>query len=97
MFTTFYDEGFGLSMIEATKCGNTVIASNRGAIPEVLENIDYTYLINDVENIENWIEAFNLARIETNNGKIRRLKSETDLIWDYKDWEQKFINAILES
>jgi glycosyltransferase involved in cell wall biosynthesis len=97
MFTTFYDEGFGLSMIEAIKCGNSIIASNRGAIPEVLENIDYTYLINDVENIENWIEAFNLARIETNNGKKRRLKSETDLIWDYKDWEQKFINAILES
>lgn len=97
MFTTFYEEGFGLSMVEALKCGNAIIASNRGAIPEVLNNIDYTYLINDIENIDNWTQAFNLARNETNNGEKRRLKSETDLIWDYKDWEQKFINVILES
>ncbi|NMH86346.1 glycosyltransferase family 4 protein [Flavivirga algicola] len=97
MFTTFYEEGFGLSMAEALKCGNAIIASNRGAIPEVLNNIDYTYQINDIENIDNWVKAFNLARKETNHGKKRRFKSETDLIWDYKDWEQKFINAILES
>lgn len=96
MFTTFYEEGFGLSMIEALKCGNAVIASNRGAIPEVLCNIDYTYLINDIENIENWGKAFNLARNETANGQKRHFKSETDIIWDYNDWEQKFINAILE-
>lgn len=96
MFTTFYEEGFGLSMIEAMKCGNSIIASNRGAIPEVLNSLKYTYLVNDIEHVENWIEAFNLARKETNFGKKRNLKSETDSIWDYKDWEQKFINGILE-
>tara|TARA_R110002049_G_scaffold2372_6_gene17473 strand:+ start:488 stop:1573 length:1086 start_codon:yes stop_codon:yes gene_type:complete len=96
MFTTFYDEGFGLSMIEALKCGNAVIASNKGAIPEVLNGLDYVYLVERINDIENWIEAFNLARKDTNFGKIRPNKIITDKIWDYKDWEKKFIKAINE-
>ncbi len=37
-------EGFGLPALEAMACGTPVIASNRGALPEVLG--DYGYLIN---------------------------------------------------
>ncbi|WP_347924948.1 glycosyltransferase family 4 protein [Pontimicrobium sp. SW4] len=97
MFTTFYNEGFGLSMVEALKCGNAVIASNKGAIPEVLNGLDRVYLVERVNDIENWIEAFNLARKDTNFGKIRPNKTMTSKIWDYNDWEKKFIKAISES
>ncbi len=94
MFTTFYQEGFGLSMIEALKCGNAVIASSRGAIVEVLNGLDNVYLIEKINDPEKWIEAFNLARKDTNFGKIRPNKILTDQIWDYKNWERKFVNAI---
>ncbi len=94
MFTTLYQEGFGLSMIEALKCGNSVIASSRGAIPEVLNNLDNTYLIEDVEDINSWRKGFNLARTNSNFGKDRLSKNDTEVIWNYEDWEAKFINAI---
>lgn len=97
MFTTFYNEGFGLSMIEALKCGNAVIASNRGAIPEVLNGLDGIYLIDKINAIEKWIEAFNLARKDTNFGRLRPNKTITDQIWDYNNWEKKFIKAINEN
>ncbi len=97
MFTTFYDEGFGLSMIEALKCGNAVIASNKGAIPEVLSGLNSVYLVENIIDVEKWIEAFYLARKETNFGKIRPNKAKTDQIWDYNTWEHKFIEAINEN
>ncbi|MGC6429626.1 MAG: glycosyltransferase family 4 protein [Jejuia sp.] len=96
MFTTLYEEGFGLSMIEALKCGNTVIASNKGAISEVLGGKPQSYLIDNPENIDEWITTFDLARKDTDCGKNRLTKCETDVIWSYNDWEHNFINAILE-
>jgi len=97
MFTTFYNEGFGLSMIEALKCGNAIIASKKGAIPEILSGLDNVYMVEKINNPENWIEAFNLARKDTNFGKTRPNKTTTSKIWDYNNWEQKFIKAINEN
>ena len=94
MFTTLYEEGFGLSMIEAFKCGNAVIASNKGAIPEVLKDLKQTYIVDNVENINSWIDSFNLARTNSNFGEIRITKLEADIVWDYNVWESKFMNAI---
>ena len=96
MFTTFYEEGFGLSMVEALKCGNSVIATNKGAIPEVLHELDNVYLINYTNDVKKWIEAFYLARKDTNFGKSRPSKVETDKIWNYNNWEKRFIKAINE-
>ncbi len=44
-------EGFGLPALEAMACGTPVIASNRGALPEVVG--DYGYLVNpfDIQSI----------------------------------------------
>jgi glycosyltransferase involved in cell wall biosynthesis len=94
MFTTLYEEGFGLSMIEALKCGNIIIASNLGAIPEVLKGIKQTYLIDKPEDINSWVQCFNLARTNSNFGKEKLTKTQTDCIWNYEDWEQRFVDAI---
>ena len=93
MFTTLYEEGFGLSMIEAYKCGNAVIASALGAIPEALENRTLTYLIRNPESIDQWVEAFNTMIQGTQ--QLPRLSAETSKhIWSYEDWENKFKLAL---
>ncbi|WP_296314964.1 glycosyltransferase family 4 protein [Winogradskyella sp. UBA3174] len=94
MFTTLYEEGFGLSMIEALKCGNAVIASNLGAIPEVLKGLEQNYLIDEPEAINSWEDYFNLARTNSNFGKERLSKKNSGSIWNYEDWEAKFIDAV---
>ena len=50
-------EGFGLPALEAMACGTPVIASNRGALPEVIG--DYGYLVNpfDIESIASAMNA----------------------------------------
>ncbi len=50
-------EGFGLPALEAMACGTPVIASNRGALPEVMG--DYGYLINPL-SIESIASAMNV-------------------------------------
>tara|TARA_Y100001968_G_scaffold113429_1_gene102830 strand:+ start:1079 stop:2143 length:1065 start_codon:yes stop_codon:yes gene_type:complete len=49
-------EGFGLPALEAMACGTPIIASERGALPEVMG--DYGYLINPL-NIESIAFAMN--------------------------------------
>ena len=94
MFTTLYEEGFGLSMVEAYKCGNTVLASKLGAIPEVLNGLTNTFLIENPNNINSWVKCLNdtMAKSTINYERLSvKAASET---WNYEDWETKFINSI---
>lgn len=95
MFTSLYEEGFGLSVIEAYKCGNVVLGSNRGAIPEVLNDLERTFLIDDVENIDAWIACFEKVIRNINFEQSRPTRSQTDNIWNYDIWEEKFTKAII--
>ncbi|MGF1555889.1 glycosyltransferase family 4 protein [Paucihalobacter sp.] len=92
-FTTQYDEGFGLSMIEAYKCGNMVVASKLGAIPEVLKDLPNTYLIDKSSKIEDWFECCNDLISELYNNRAPKVENKID-IWEYDTWEAKFMNAI---
>jgi glycosyltransferase involved in cell wall biosynthesis len=53
-----FDEPFGLSVIEAMACGTPVIASNRGAMPELIEHGVTGFLVDGVDGA---VEA--IARI----------------------------------
>jgi glycosyltransferase involved in cell wall biosynthesis len=46
LFPSFY-EGFGLPLIEAMQCGAVVVASDRGAIPEVVSDAGFTLSLDD--------------------------------------------------
>ncbi len=60
-FTSLWKEGFGLTMIEAAKCGNQVIASKNGGIPEVLSGLPGSHLVPLPNVIESWETAFESA------------------------------------
>lgn len=44
-----FEEPFGLSMIEAMACGTPVIARPQGAIPEIIQNGESGWIVQDVE------------------------------------------------
>jgi len=54
-----FNEPFGLSIIESMACGTPVIAFDRGSMPELIENGESGFLVN---NVEGAIEA--VARIK---------------------------------
>lgn len=44
----FFDEPFGLSVIESMACGTPVIAFNKGSMPELIQNAYNGFLVSDV-------------------------------------------------
>jgi len=93
LFTSLYEEGFGLSMIEALKCGNEVIATNNGAIPNVLADLPKTHIVQDAKDTTQWLSA--VTSVFSNPTVQTVTNQETDSIWSYSDWEKRFIDAIL--
>ncbi|MBS7255483.1 glycosyltransferase family 4 protein [Flavobacterium branchiicola] len=59
LFPTLYEEGFGLSLIEALHCGAHCIASAMGGVSEVLQNGKFGSLIKDPHNISEWEQEIN--------------------------------------
>lgn len=60
-FTSLWKEGFGLSLIEAAKCGNILLASKNGGIPEVVAPLNQVILIEHPNIVEDWIKGFEEA------------------------------------
>lgn len=57
LFPTLYQEGFGLSLIEALHCGNFCIASALGGVPEVLKYGEFGKLIENPHFVSDWVAA----------------------------------------
>jgi glycosyltransferase involved in cell wall biosynthesis len=55
-----FDEPFGLSVVEAMICGTPVIAFNKGAMPELIQNGKTGFLVNSIEEA---LEAINNIKI----------------------------------
>ncbi len=93
MFTSLWKEGFGLTMLEAAKCGNQIIASRMGGIPEVVEGLEGVYLIDYPNRPEFWIEAFENAWKNS-----YEFVPDGDFLKNFHDldeWMSKFKNALI--
>lgn len=91
LFTALTEEGFGLSVIEAYKCGNFVIAPNKGALPEVLNNLQNSTFLQDPTSLEQWLATIDRVLLKDSNPLTKQAAIS---IWSYEAWEQKFIKAI---
>jgi glycosyltransferase involved in cell wall biosynthesis len=62
LFPIEWDEPFGMVMIEAMACGTPVIAFNRGAVPEVVENNVTGFIVNNAAEMISKISTLNIDR-----------------------------------
>lgn len=57
-FTSLWKEGFGLSLVEAIKCGNYILSSKNGGIEDVVGEYSRVTLIDMPNVISSWTTAF---------------------------------------
>ncbi len=97
-FTSLWQEGFGLSLAEAVKCGNWVLTSSLGGIPEVLQDCRKAVFVEEPNIVESWIIGF--------DSLIEKKQDDTSpdleyLNWlkswhEYSDWEHRYFKALID-
>lgn len=93
-FTALWQEGFGLSLAEAVKCGNWAIASHIGGIPTVLKDVPNKVFVKEPNIVREWVEAFDQFLELRENGQLVLPKKQLDQLHNYPDWEKRFISAL---
>ena len=92
-FTSLWNEGFGLTLIEAAKSGNVVVASQLGGIPEVVVGLEEAAVLVPYPNeLSSWEQSFakawELAKsYEPNVDSLANFHPITS-------WEEKFLKAL---
>ena len=97
LFSTLCQEGFGLSLLEALKCGNYCLASDMGAVSEVLNNGKYGRLIDFPNSVENWVDAIleSLEEYLKNDKKNHYLNNIPSDLFDVVQWNNG-LNTIIK-
>ena len=89
-------EDLPLSVIEAMMAGKPIIGSNIGGIPDILENIKYTVLVNDFYN-QNEIESiYSMLKSCNNNDCSKYLNEKAFQQFDNKAYCNKLNNMYKE-
>jgi len=95
LFTSLVHEGFGLSLIEAVKCGCTALASDIIPMREVLDNGRLGFLVSSPHSPESWTSVIN----QILSGSFRAIdlnREELDSMYDIKNWCRS-MNTIIEN
>lgn len=92
LFTTLCKEGFALSPVEALKCGNKIISTKIGSLPEAFTNLKNVFFIDKPNIVNEWVKVFDEIY---DIPKDIVTKEELDSIHNYDNWELNFKNSIL--
>jgi glycosyltransferase involved in cell wall biosynthesis len=92
LFSSLCKEGFGLSLVEAIKCGNYPIVANNGGIIEVVKDVNFCQIVDYPNILDEWIRAFDLAWLDFDNFQNSNVIEEK--FHCYELWEDKFIKAV---
>ncbi|MDZ7841074.1 MAG: glycosyltransferase family 4 protein [Gammaproteobacteria bacterium] len=87
-------EAFGITLLEAMACGIPVVASDKGAIPDVVG--DGTGIIVEARNVEAWIDAIEQLRRNTTE-RLAMGRAGRARVLEHFSWErnaQAFLTAI---
>ncbi|WP_368905698.1 glycosyltransferase family 4 protein [Bacillus wiedmannii] len=74
---SIWEEPFGRVIIESYNQGTPVIASNRGGIPEIIENENYLFNIQDESDLVNKIEKFAALDRDEIDKEIKRVYEDS--------------------
>jgi glycosyltransferase involved in cell wall biosynthesis len=88
LFPSLCHEGFGLSLVEAFKCGCYCIASKNGGIPEVLNYGAYGRLVEHPNIINNWVQTIksSITAYENAHKTHQFLKNAPTEIYSIEQW-----------
>lgn len=84
LFPSLWQEGFGMSLIEALHCGNYCIASDNGGISEVLENGKFGKLVKNPNIVEDWVFAIEEYMEQPLKFDILPLQKYSQIEWNAK-------------
>ncbi len=96
LFSTQCNEGFGLTLGEALKCGTTCLVSDIDPMSEILNNGLYGRLVKEPRNSKSWELAIQqeVEKYTSNNLKNVYLNNIPESVYDYKDWSTNLLNLI---
>jgi len=103
LFTSIWEEPFGLTLIESLACGTPVIAFNGGAVPEILDKSCGIVVPNgNIENMASAIEKVATISRRACRSQVEHRFSYNVMTDNYLDiyynliTEHKFLNAFID-
>lgn len=88
LFPVQYHESFGIVVAEALSCGTPCIVSDRGSMPEIIENSVNGFVCRNIEHYESAIRAIDYIRPKTcrkiADNKFSMKRVATDYVEVYK-------------
>ena len=99
LFPSLCQEGFGLSLVEAMKCGSYCISAKNGASEFILGKGTYGKLIERPHIVEDWVRAIeeSIKEYNENNRLNPYLQNIPKNILDIHDWHLGYNSLLKEA